>query len=189
VFATVILFGWAPALHAVRGDLRSAVQEVTNGTTASPRGRRTLWCLVAGEFAMAALLLVCGGLLIRSFDRVRQVDPGFRTDHVLTYQLELPGAGYRDDAARLAFWDRLLARTRALPGVQSAALISCPPLGCHSGFFFTAEGRAPAANEARPVVCCASRVRATSRRWASVCGPEGSSTITTAAPAACARLW
>jgi predicted permease len=152
VFVTLILFGCAPALHAVRGDLRSAVQDVTSGTTASPRGRRTLWCLVAGEFAMAALLLVCGGLLIRSFDRVRQVDPGFRIDHVLTYRLTLPHEGYRDDAARLAFWQRLLARTQALPGVRSAGLVSCPPLGCHSGYFFTAEGRARPQSEVNPVV-------------------------------------
>jgi predicted permease len=152
VVATVLLFGWAPALHAVRGDLRTAVQEVTNGTTASPRGRRTLWCLVAGEFAMAALLLVCGGLLLRSFDRVRHVDPGFRTDHVLMYRLTLPQATYPGPAPRMAFWDRLVTRTLALPGVRAAGLVSCPPLGCHMGYFFNAEGQVRGANEESPVV-------------------------------------
>ena len=78
VVATVILFGWAPALHAVGGDLRSAVTASTNGTTGAPRGRRTLWFLVAAEFALAAILLVCGTLLVKAFDRVRHVDPGFR---------------------------------------------------------------------------------------------------------------
>jgi predicted permease len=152
VVLTVLLFGWAPALHAVRGDLRSAVQDITKGTTASPHGRRTLWCLVAGEFAMAALLLVCGGLLMQSFERVRHVEPGFRTDHVLMYRVALPNASYRDDAARIAFWNRLVARTRELPGVQAAASVSCPPLGCHSGYFLTAEGHVRAPGEASPVV-------------------------------------
>ena len=50
MLVTVVLFGWAPALHAVGGDLRSAVSATTNGTTGAPRGRRTLWALVAGEF-------------------------------------------------------------------------------------------------------------------------------------------
>src|SRR5687768_4567640 len=71
VVATVVLFGWAPALHAVGGDLRSAVTASTSGTTGAPRGRRTLSFLVAGEFALAAILLVCGTLLLKAFDRVR----------------------------------------------------------------------------------------------------------------------
>ncbi|MGH9331877.1 MAG: ABC transporter permease, partial [Vicinamibacterales bacterium] len=104
--ATVVLFGWAPALHASRGDLRSAVHAAT-GTTAAPRGKRTLWCLVAGEFALAALLLVCAGLLMRAFDRVRQVDPGFRTGGVLTFSISLPEASYPKEEQRIAFWDRV----------------------------------------------------------------------------------
>ena len=98
--ATVVLFGWAPALHASRADLRSTVQASTAGTTASPRGKRTLWFLVAGEFALAALLLVCAGLLIRAFDRVRHVDPGFRVDGVLTFSVSLPEASYPKEENR-----------------------------------------------------------------------------------------
>ena len=143
MLATVVLFGWAPGLHAVRGDLRSAVHDVSSGTTASPRGRRTLWILVGAEFAMAALLLTCGGLLFRAFDRVRHVDPGFRTDHLLTFQLALPEAAYPTREKRLVFWDALDARLNALPGVESAGLITCAPFGCHWGTFFKMEGEAP----------------------------------------------
>ena len=82
---TTVLFGWAPALHAVRGDLRSAMNDSVGGTTASPGGRRTLTWLVAAEFTIASILLAGGGLLFRAFDQVRHVDPGFAADHVLTF--------------------------------------------------------------------------------------------------------
>jgi predicted permease len=151
--ATVVLFGWAPALHASRGDLRSTVQAARGGTTASPKGRRTLWFLVAGEFALAALLLVCAGLLMRAFDRVRHVDPGFRADGVLTFFVSLPEASYPKDEDRLAFWDRVSDRMRAIPGVDSAGLVTCPPFGCHWGNFFRIEGsdRQAGSGESMPV--------------------------------------
>jgi predicted permease len=149
--ATVIVFGWAPALHASRGDLRSAVHAATAGTTASPRGKRTLWFLVAGEFALAALLLVCAGLLMRAFDRVRHVDPGFRTDGVLVFSVSLPEASYPKEEQRLAFWDTLERRMAGLPGVRSVGLITCAPLGCHWGNFFDIEGVARKPGESVPV--------------------------------------
>ena len=150
---TTVLFGWAPALHAVRGDLRSAMNDSLGGTTVSPGGRRTLTWLVAAEFTIASILLAGGGLLFRAFDQVRRVDPGFAADHVLTFSLSLPTAIYKDGAARIAFWDRLLERLRATPGVQSASVINCPPLSCHLGNFFRVEGRPPLKpGESNPVV-------------------------------------
>jgi predicted permease len=150
---TTLLFGWAPALQAFRGTVQSAVHDITKGTTTSPRGQRTLQILVAAECGLAALLLVCGGLLLRAYDRVRHVDPGFRTEGVLTFGLLLPEATYPDNPKRLAFWDRLEGRLRALPGVERAALITCPPLGCHWGTFFDAEGAGVRArDDADPVV-------------------------------------
>jgi predicted permease len=158
---TALLFGWAPALHAIRGNLKGAMHDVSAGTTAGPGGRRTLAVLVSAEFALAALLVVCGGLLVRAYDRVRRVDPGFRTDHVLTFTVALPRATYGDpddtpDAERgrkvLPFWDRLVGRLAALPGVAHVGLVSCPPLGCHWGTFYNIEGRAPLApGQANPV--------------------------------------
>ena len=157
--ATTVLFGWAPALHAIRGNLKGAMHEAGTGTTAGPGGRRTLSWLVAAEFAMAALLLVASGLLFRAYERVKHVDAGFRPDHVLTFMVALPEASYGGDDDAVggkqvnAFWDRLTARFATLPGVDAVGLVSCPPLGCHWGNFFEPEGRAPLKpGEANPVV-------------------------------------
>ncbi|HYN06709.1 MAG TPA: ABC transporter permease [Vicinamibacterales bacterium] len=151
--ATTVLFGWAPALHAVRGDLRSAMNDSVGGTTASPGGRRTLTWLVAAEFTIASILLAGGGLLFRAFDQVRHVNPGFSADHVLTFSVALPSANYKDGPARIAFWDRLLERLRATPGVEAASVITCPPLSCHWGNFYRIEGRPPLKpGESNPVV-------------------------------------
>ena len=148
-----ILFGWAPALHAVRGDLRAAMSDTASGSTTSPHGRRTLSWLVAAEFTLAAVLLAGGGLLFRAFDQVRRVDPGYDPSHVLTFSISLPAANYADGPQRLAFWDRLLTRLRSAPGVQSAGIISCPPLTCHWGNFYRIEGRPPLKpGEVNPVV-------------------------------------
>ena len=143
VLGTAMLFGSAPAIHAIRGSVRGAMHETTTAITSGPGGRRTLRLLVAAEFAVAAILLTSGGLLWRAFDRVRGIDPGFRPDHVLTFQIALPEARYDDPAKMLAFWDRLAERLGAESGVQSAGLISCAPLGCHNGTFYNIEGRPP----------------------------------------------
>ena len=77
---TAVLFGWAPALHAMNADLRGAMASATAGSTPAVRGRRTLRALVVAEFALASLMFVCGGLLVRAYDRVRNIDPGFDPD-------------------------------------------------------------------------------------------------------------
>ncbi|HET9371431.1 MAG TPA: ABC transporter permease [Vicinamibacterales bacterium] len=147
--ATTLLFGWAPAMHALSGNVRGAMHDASTGTTRGPGGRRTLSILVGAEFALAAILLICGGLLVRAYGRVQAVDPGFRVEDVTTFRLSLPSSTYDDrpgDApgqrARV-FWDRLTERLRAVPGVEDVGLISCAPLGCHWGNFYEVEGRAP----------------------------------------------
>jgi predicted permease len=137
--ATVLLFGWAPSLHALGGDLRSAMSNVASSAIATPGGGRTLRMIVGAEFALATVLIVCGGLLFRAYERVRDIDPGFNPEGVLTFTLSLPGAVY-PPARRLAFWDRLEARLGLLPGVERIGLVSCPPFGCHQGSFYVAEG-------------------------------------------------
>jgi len=151
---TAVLFGWAPALHAMNADLRGAIASATAGSTPAIRGRRTLRALVVAEFALASLMFVCGGLLVRAYDRVRNVDPGFDPAGVLTLTVNLPGATYADGAMRAAFYDRLEEQVRALPGVSKAGLVSCAPVsGCHWGQFYQAEGAAPRGpNEPNPVV-------------------------------------
>lgn len=151
--ATSILFGWAPALHAVRGDLRGAMQDSSSGTTLSPGGRRVLTWLVGAEFAFAAVLLIAGALLFRAFSQVSRTDPGFRPDHALTFRIALPDTTYADGPARLAFWEHLLDRIRAVPGVEAAGTITCPPFTCHWGNFVRVEGQPPPApGDQDPVV-------------------------------------
>ena len=153
VLATMILFGWAPALHAVTGDLRSAVNATTNGTTGAPRGRRTLRLLVAGEFALAAMLLVCGALLVKAFDRVRHVDPGFRTTGVLIATVPLSEGTRSKPEQWMAFWNEFERRLAAIPGVDAAGLTTCAPLsGCHTGNFFQVDGAIPRPDGKDPVV-------------------------------------
>jgi putative ABC transport system permease protein len=151
---TALLFGWAPALHAMNADLRSAVASDTAGSTPAIRGRRTLRALVVAEFALASLMFVCAGLLLRAYDRVAHVDPGFDPEGVMSFTVSLPSASYADEAARLAFFDRLEARLREVPGVSHAGIISCAPLSnCHWGTFYHAEGAAPLRpNEPNPIV-------------------------------------
>jgi len=150
--ATAVLFGFAPAIQAVRSDLRGAMHPAAGGTTASPRGRRTLFLLVGAEFALAALLLVSGGLLLKAWERVRTTDPGFRTSNVLAFSMSLPEAAYPDAERRLAFWERLIGRLQALPGVDGVGAITCVPFGCHWGSFFEAEGKPRSADDPNPVV-------------------------------------
>jgi putative ABC transport system permease protein len=151
---TALLFGWAPALHAMNADLRSAVASDTAGSTPAVRGRRTLHTLVVAEFALASLMFVCGGLLVRAYDRVKNVDSGFNPNGVITFTVSLPGVTYADSKARLAFFERLEARLRQLPGVLEAGTISCAPISnCHWGMFYHAEGAPPRRpNEPNPVV-------------------------------------
>jgi predicted permease len=151
---TAVLFGWAPALHAMNADLRGAVASATAGSTPAIRGRRTLRALVIAEFALASLMFVCGGLLVRAYDRVRNVDPGFDPNGVLSLTVSLPGVTYTDNPARLGFYQRLESRLRALPGVTNAGAISCAPMSdCHWGVFYYAEG-APARgpNDPNPII-------------------------------------
>jgi len=124
---TGFVFGMAPALHLSRTALAGAVREGTRSSEGSGRGR-TRGLLVAGEVALSLVLLIGAGLLIKSFDRLRRVDAGFRTEGMLTLRIDLPSSD--DPAARRerAFWDALLQRLPTLPGVQSAAVITHLPL-------------------------------------------------------------
>jgi putative ABC transport system permease protein len=140
--AAALVFGWLPAFHAVRGDLRGAMHDAAAGATPSPRGRRTLTALVAAEFLLAAVLLAGTGLLFRAFRAIERLDPGYAADHVLMFSASLPSVTYPGDA-RAPFWDKVLARLRAAPGVTAAGIASCPPLTCHLGNLFNVEARAP----------------------------------------------
>ncbi|HUE76994.1 MAG TPA: ABC transporter permease, partial [Longimicrobiales bacterium] len=153
ILGTTVLFGWAPVIQARRTDVRDALGDGSGRVGASKGQRRMLNALVVGEVTLAALLLVSGGLLLRSFQRLQDVDPGYRTENVLRFRIALPEATYPDSAARGAFYDGLVADLAALPAVRAAGGIDCPPLGCHTGGFFSAEdGLGTAPDDANPVV-------------------------------------
>jgi len=128
---TAVVFGLPPAMQAAAANL---------GRTRSRNRLRTF--LVASEFAMAFLLLVGAGLMIRSFIALMSVDPGFHPDHVLSMIVSVAGSGESEVGRREIFYRQLLDRVRALPGVESAGGINHLPLhGDIWGWPFTIEGR------------------------------------------------
>ena len=125
---TGILFGLAPALHAVRGDLTGAL---TDGGRAGTTGRgrqRIRQALVAGQVAVALVLVTGAGLLVQSFLRLRQVDPGFVPERLLTARVELSPVRYQANDVRRRFYENLLERLRSIPGVRSAAAARALPM-------------------------------------------------------------
>jgi putative ABC transport system permease protein len=125
---TGILFGLAPALHAVRGDLTGAL---TDGRRAGTTGRgrqRVRQALVAGQVAVALVLVTGAGLLVQSFLRLRQVDPGFVPERLLTARVELSPVRYDSNDVRRRFYENLLERLRTIPGVHSAATARALPM-------------------------------------------------------------
>jgi putative ABC transport system permease protein len=126
--ATSLLFGLAPALFAARVDAGDGLR--AGARAASPGGgrRRVRRLLVGAEVAVAFVLLVGAGLLVRSFVRLTALDPGFRPDQVVTVALELKRQDYPAPAAQLGFYERLLERARTLPGVEAAAAGDSLPL-------------------------------------------------------------
>jgi len=123
-----ILFGLAPALEAARKDLAGALKE-GGRSSQEASGRQSLRkTLVISEVALAIVLLICSGLLLRSFQKLSEVRPGFDPANVLTAQVSLPRTKYADEAKLASFSDALLARVSSMPGVLHAAMASQPPL-------------------------------------------------------------
>jgi len=125
---TGIVFGLLPALQMSKIDLRESLNEGGRGAE-SPLSHAVRNWLIAGEVALAVVLLVGAGLLVRSLLRVQAIDPGFKATSVLTFDLSLPGSRYADDSRRAAFYQTLFARLATLPGVRGAGAISYLPLG------------------------------------------------------------
>jgi putative ABC transport system permease protein len=152
VAATSLVFGLAPSLQFRRQDLTGSLVGGTRTAGSLPE-RRTLNGLVVLEVALGAVLLACGGLLVRAYANLRDVDPGFRPDGVASFRLSLPDAKYRDGREKRRFYETLIARIARIPGVAHAGVVTCAPFSCHWGSFYTAEGAAPASTDAEdPVV-------------------------------------
>jgi predicted permease len=125
---TGFVFGLAPATQASNFNLSETLKEGGRDAISSGRGKRIRSALVVAEVAVSLVLLVGAGLLINSFLRLRSVEPGFRADNLLTMGVVLPAQKYPDHARRAAFYDELLRRVEAVPGVKSAAVTNWIPL-------------------------------------------------------------
>jgi predicted permease len=140
---TGVLFGAMPALQISRIDLNQTLKQGGKGSAgAGPRSLSR--ALVATQVALAVVVLVGAGLLVRSFQKLLQVDPGFRADHLLSLKIELPQSRYQRDEQIRNFYQQLTPRIRALPGVEQAALIDRLPIAPHFHISrFVAEGQQP----------------------------------------------
>ncbi|HEV3219073.1 MAG TPA: ABC transporter permease [Candidatus Acidoferrales bacterium] len=141
---TGIFFGLAPALQATRLELRGGLNDVTRGGSGSGEGRRLRSAFVVSEIILATMLLVGAGLLVKSFSRMQDVATGFRPEGLLVADLPLSPTAYSQPAKRLNFFDSVLDKIRALPGVRSAGAASFLPVsGSGSIIHFNIQGRPP----------------------------------------------
>jgi putative ABC transport system permease protein len=140
--STGVLTGLWPALRASRTNLHSDLKEAGSALVAGRRQHRSLHTLVVVEIALAVVLLTFAGLLARSFASLIQADVGYRTDHLLTFRMSPPSSRYKTDEARIRFWNTLLPKLAAIPGVVSAAAADGIPLGgTYSGVTVAVEGQ------------------------------------------------
>jgi putative ABC transport system permease protein len=141
---TAVVCGLAPAFEGSRVDVHDAINEGTRQVGGSLRHVRMRHAFVVSEIALAIVLLVGAGLMLRSLSSLRRVNPGYSTSNILTMRLQLPGIKYRTDETRVRFYREALERIRQLPGVQAAGAVSYLPLtglGARTGF--TIEGQPP----------------------------------------------
>ncbi len=140
--ATGVVFGLLPALYATGSDLTEALKEGSRSSTTGVGGRRLRNALVIAEMAIAVVMLTGAGLMIRSFMRLQEVDPGFKPERIMAVSLALPASKYKEPPQLSGFFEQLLGRVSALPGVESAAAVSALPLGGGGDVIaFEIEGR------------------------------------------------
>ncbi len=125
---TGLIFGLAPALQAARFNQTETLKEGGRDSATGSSGKRIRGLLVMAEVAVSLVLLIGAGLLINSFLRLRNVDPGFRADNLLTMKFVLPEPKYEEFERRTAFYSDLVQRVEGLAGVKSAAVTTNLPL-------------------------------------------------------------
>jgi putative ABC transport system permease protein len=149
---TGVLYGLAPAWQSSRLSLSEALKESGRSVTESRGRRRGRDLLVVSELALAVMLLIGAGLLVKSFWRLLNVDPGINKERVLTMQLSLLGQRYANKQGVDAFYPQLLERVQALPGVRDAAVSnSLPPDSLEFSDVFTIEGRQLGQDQVPPI--------------------------------------
>ncbi len=131
--ATGLLFGLAPAWHAAHVVPHDSLKEGGRGNTAGSASQRVRRVLIVSEIALSLVLLAGAGLLIKSFLKLQQVDPGFRPENVLTMRISLPQQRYGTPELVRNFYQDVLSRVRRLPGVEAAGAIAALPLSGQGG--------------------------------------------------------
>jgi putative ABC transport system permease protein len=138
---TGVIFGLVPALQSSNPDIIHTLKEGGSGAGQGRRSNRARNALTTAELALALVLLIGAGLLVKSYFKLTAVDPGFRSDHLLTFRLSLPPTKYQDGARAAGFYDPLIERLKALPGVQAVGAASDPPFLSGNNWSFVVEGR------------------------------------------------
>ncbi|HEV2802108.1 MAG TPA: ABC transporter permease [Pyrinomonadaceae bacterium] len=143
--ATGVLFGLIPALQISRPDFNESLKEGGRGASGSPRRQRARSLLVVSEVALALVLLISAGLLLKSFISLQNVKPGFAPEGILTAEIGLPEQKYTDDKRIADFYRQVIARVQQLPGVEAVGAVSQLPLsGAEEVDGFNIEGRTEA---------------------------------------------
>jgi putative ABC transport system permease protein len=141
---SAVLFGIAPTLRTMAGDVHTTLREGGRGSSSGRRGLRTVSALVSAEVALALLLVVGAGLMVRTFWSLRQVDPGFEAQGVLAVQVTAPGSRYQERDQVLAFYEQFAEALEGRPGVERVGLVGHLPLdGTSWSSQFQAEGWPP----------------------------------------------
>src|ERR1700674_1818379 len=123
-----LLFGFLPSYVSAHSQISQTLREGGRGSSTGKRRRFARSAFVVAQLTLALVLLAGSGLLIRSFVRLVGVHPGFDTAHLLTFKVSLPQSKYATDQLRMAFFQQLLARVGAVPGVRSVTMENFPPL-------------------------------------------------------------
>ncbi len=138
---TGVVFGLLPALQSSKPDLTEALKEGGRGATEGLRRNRVRSLLVISEIALSLILLIGAGLMLRSFERVQKVNPGFDPQNVLTMRITLPAIKYSKPEQVTGFYQAVVDRVKTLPGVQTAAVGTGLALSGASDTSFFVEGR------------------------------------------------
>jgi len=143
---TGLVFGLVPTFQTLKCDVYDSLKQGGKGLLSSPRGNRARFALLVIEGALAVVLVIGAGLMIKSFSRLLAASPGFKPDHLLTLRVKLANdtvdSPYRDPRRQAATFEKFLAKVEAVPGVQTAAFTNIVPLSqddMDMGFFVIQE--------------------------------------------------
>jgi len=139
---SALCFGVIPALHASRPQVSDTLKDMHRGASSGASRQRLRSALIVGEVALSVTLLIAAGLLVRSFQELQRVEPGFQIDRVATMRVNLPRTTYNTGVKSKAFYERLLPVIGAMPGLQAVAISSGVPLsGGNTGTELSFPGR------------------------------------------------